>query len=175
MPGSKPLLPLVLIACCGGCQRYHEDAWSQARPPTYRCTGIVTLGGAPVERAIVTFVTAADSPGGREYSAVGITDHAGRFVLQTFRPADGAVAGPHAVMIEKTSLPGGEPAIAEPSPAPQSGTTAGRAQRSRTVVPPAVVHALPPAYARVETSGLSAEVLPGERNHFHFDLRSSGP
>jgi len=175
MSGSKALLPLVLLVCCGGCQRSYEDAWSRARPPTYRCTGVVTLGGVPVERAIVTFVTSADIQGASGYTAVGITDHAGRFVLQTFRPADGVVAGLHAVMIEKTSLPGGEPVATEPSPPPQSGTTAGRSPRSRQVAPPAVVHSLPPAYARAETSGLSAEVLPEERNHFLFDLRTPGP
>lgn len=172
MHGLKALLPLVLAVCCAGCRRFHEDAWSRARPPTYRCTGVVTLGGAPVERAIVTFVTPAEGAGRGGYAAVGVTDRAGRFALQTFRPADGAVVGLHAVMIEKSSLPGGESPSAEPSPPLDSSPPIKRPSR---VAPPAVMHSLHPAYARAETSGLSAEVRSGGRNHFLFDLETSGP
>jgi len=175
MPGSKALFPLVLLACCEGCQRYRDDAWSRARPATFRCTGVVTLGGVPVERAIVTFVTPPDATDASGYAAVGMTDHAGHFVLQTFRPADGAVAGTHVVMIEKTSLPGGEPPAAEPSPPLHPMPSDSRSQRSRPTIPAAVVHSLHPAYARAESSGLTAEVRAGGRNHSLFNLRISGP
>jgi hypothetical protein len=95
----------------------------------------------PPSRSSPNVRTAGNEP----FSAVGITDSAGRFVLKTFRPNDGAVAGTHIVMIEKSSY----------------DDKTGR-----------VTAHLPRRYARQETSGLTAEVTEKGPNDFTFRLES---
>lgn len=131
-------LAVFLIA---GCSRYHEDEWSRQWPPRFPTSGVVTLDGAPVEEAVVTFATTRSDRNGKEFTAVGITDPQGRFVLRTFRPADGAVEGTHAVTISKSSMDKGK-----------------------------LEHAIPSKYARFETSGLTADVTKKSTNEFRFEL-----
>jgi hypothetical protein len=103
----------------------------------------VTLDGAPVEEAVVTFsITRADRDS-KAFTAVGMTDPQGRFSLRTFRPGDGAVEGTHAVTISKSSM--------------NRGT---------------LVNDIPARYARFETSGLTADVTAKSPNELRFELSS---
>jgi serine/threonine-protein phosphatase CPPED1 len=142
---SWALWVVITAGLAAGCSRYHEDEWSRKWPPRHPAQGFVELDGSPLEGATVTFFTERADRGNEPFSAVGITDSAGRFVLKTFRPNDGAVAGTHIVMIEKSSF----------------DDKTGR-----------VVTALPRRYARQETSGLTAEVTEKGANDFTFQLES---
>lgn len=142
---------VVLVGLCTGCSRYVEDKWSRDWPKRFPTSGMVQLDGAPVEGATVVFFTVREDKDNKPYNAVGLTDSAGRFSLKTFRPGDGAVAGIHTVMIEKTS--GGL------KTSPEEATTK-------------VVSHLPSRYARQETSGLTAEVTEQGPNDFTFRLES---
>lgn len=136
-PRRAPLLLVALVAA--GCSRYHEDEWSRTWPPRYPSTGAVEFDGKPLEGAVITFFTEQEKP----FTAVGFTDSAGRFVLKTFRPNDGAVAGNHVVMVEKREMVDGQ-----------------------------LKTYLPAKYARKETSGLSATVTEKGPNMFVFKLSS---
>ena len=128
---------LMLSAALSGCG---DDAL-----PLTEAGGAVTLAGAPVAGASVVFRPAAGP------SAMGQTDAAGRFVLSTYEPGDGAVIGTHTVTIVPASagvalVPGQPPAPPLPAGA-----------------------AIPPRYARPESSGLAAEIQ-ASANDFAFDL-----
>ena len=127
---------LVIIATLlAGCD--------DGRPERAPVSGIVTYQGKPVEGARVTFYC----PGARPASAS--TDADGRFTLWTYDPADGAVAGTHAVTVVKTK--------------PVEGvdlTDPGRM----------VDHLLPMRYNNPDTSPLTAEVTFDGENDFRFDL-----
>lgn len=143
------LLPLALAV--GGCAHRGPDEWEQRRPPTYPVTGVVMHAGAPVAGATVVFVS-EPSDGSSQVAAVGRTDGAGRFRLRTFRDGDGAVAGSHAVQIEKLTW------IRQPADHPEDSR------------PPEPVSLLPERYRTAATSGLTAAVAPSRTNEFRFDL-----
>ena len=146
---------LVLAATCGmaGCSRYREDAWSRQWPARVPAGGTVTFEGRPVDGATVVFVTQSN---GRFYNALGTTDSAGRFRLQTFRPQDGAVPGSHKVQIEKLSYTEKPMAV----PPPNSIQPPTRVEQSH----------LPAKYRSPQTSGLTAEVTAKGPNEFTFVL-----
>ncbi len=141
-----------LLAAAPGCNRYHEDEWSRAWPARVPVSGAVTLDGQPVQGAHVAFAT---DRGGKAYVATAVTDALGRFRLQTFRPQDGAVPGPHRVQIEKTSF--SEPPHDLPIEA--------------SFTPVETSH-LPKRYRDAKTSGLTAEVTEQGPNEFVFKLSS---
>jgi hypothetical protein len=126
-----------------GCSRYREDEWSRQWPPRLPTIGVVTLDGAPVVEAIVTFSITRPDRDNKAFTAVGMTDPQGRFVLRTFRPGDGAVEGTHAVTISKSLM--------------DKGT---------------LVNEIPARYARFETSGLTADVTAKSPNELRFELSS---
>jgi hypothetical protein len=111
------------------------------------------VAGPRIDGATVVFVTQS---GGRFYNAMGTTDSAGRFRLQTFRPQDGAVPGSHRVQIEKLSY------TAKPvaGPVPDGFPTSTSVEISH----------LPKKYRSPQTSGLTAEVTPKGPNEFTFEL-----
>lgn len=154
----KPALPhwllvLGVVAGMAGCSRHYEDALSRQWPARVPAGGTVTFEGRPVEGATVVFVTQS---GGRFYNALGTTDSAGRFRLQTFRPQDGAVPGSHAVMIEKityTDKPG-------TGLMPDGRPNVNKEEKSH----------LPARYRSPKTSGLTAEVTAKGTNEFTFAL-----
>jgi hypothetical protein len=104
---------------------------------------VVTLDGAPVEEAVVTFSITRPDRDNKAFTAVGMTDPQGRFALRTFRPGDGAVEGTHAVTISKSSMDKG-----------------------------VLVNEIPARYARFETSGLTADVAKKSANELRFELSS---
>lgn len=142
---------VLLTGTVLGCGGAESDRWTEARPNVHRASGIVTLDGAPLAGATVTFRRGEDSP-----AAAGRTDAEGRFQLSTFGDADGAVAGPHQATVTKYSdveKPAGyDPETSPPLPEPKLLT--------------------PPKYQSFETSGLSATVSPDGPNEFEFTLTS---
>ena len=157
--GSQPRRTAAfLVACVGllcavvtaGCSRHFEDKWSRQWPARVPAGGTVTFEGRPIDGATVVFVTSRE---GRFYNAIGQTDSTGRFVLQTFRPRDGAVPGMHKVQIEKHTFsekPADLPAHANFTPVETSH--------------------LPKKYRNPETSGLTAEVSEKGPNEFTFSI-----
>lgn len=87
LAASSCLLAVGIVGCGVGDNR-------PARAPV---SGTVTLGGNPVEGALVTFVP--KSKDGE--SAVGTTDASGQYVLTTFERGDGAVPGEYFVKVAK--------------------------------------------------------------------------
>jgi hypothetical protein len=139
--GIVAVAGFLIASMLAGCSRYREDEWSRQWPPRFPTGGLVTLDGAPVAEAVVTFSITRTDRDNKSFTAVGMTDQQGRFALRTFRPGDGAVEGKHAVTISKSSLDKGS-----------------------------LAHAIPSRYARFETSGLEADVTVKTPNEFRFDL-----
>lgn len=114
--------------------------------------GVVTLGGAPVAGATVSFLAAKD---GRSASA--ITDAQGRYALGTFRGGDGALPGDYNVVVMKYET-----------------VTGG--QTGKNYVPvqgevPQPKNELPARYALPGKSGLKATVTADAKaNVFDFGL-----
>jgi len=80
------LICASLVLCFSGCSP-STDPEIAKRPKVYPATGLVTLAGEPVEKAVVIFVS------GDGVTARGVTDSSGEFTLTTFDQDDGAVAG----------------------------------------------------------------------------------
>jgi hypothetical protein len=110
--------------------------------PTAVVTGKVTYDGKPVPNGTVLFVPAAGPP------ATGEIQPDGSYRMTTYANGDGAVLGKHQVCI--TAL--------------QDIT--GRGAEERTPLPPPII---PEKYMHRATSGLTADVQPGE-NTIDFAL-----
>lgn len=78
----------LLLPGCGG-------------PKMAPVEGRVMWKGKPIKEASVTFNPVPKDDKDREPGkpATGFTDEDGRFVLSTYRPRDGALVGPHDVVI----------------------------------------------------------------------------
>lgn len=100
------------------------------------------MQGKPVAAADVLFCPDKDRPSN------ATTDQAGRFIVRTWGDGDGGVAGMHVVCVTKTEQTGAR------SSSPYAETR----------------NMLPGRYASPLTSPLRAEVVPGQKNHFHFEL-----
>lgn len=113
------------------------------RPAPAPVTGVVTYQGQPVEGAHVVFYTQGTRP------AMGTTNAEGRFSLLTWKPGDGALQGEAVVCITK------EEAIHRKPDDPYAVATKSL---------------LPEKYRVPANSPLRAEVKPGEKNEFTFEL-----
>lgn len=154
---------LLGVAGCG------EDAGVTDRPATVPVSGVVTMGGNPVEGATVTFHAGVPAPGqpAQGNSAVGQTDAEGRFQLKTFEGNDGAVPGEYVVTISKyeaaaagggnSSNPAEEPADYKPPTAEELAASAPKSL-------------LPEKYASAKTSDQKANVKAEGENEFTFAL-----
>lgn len=146
----------MVVACAvvaaGGCSSRTADKWIRARPETHPAGGTVLVDGRGVAGVKVQFEHQADD--GRLRVAFGYTDSAGRFRLRTFHDGDGAVAGTHAVLIERVTF--------EPLPKPAGAE----------MQPTREVSHLPERYRAANTSGLTATVEAGGRNMFSFSITS---
>lgn len=144
-PGWTDAARAVAVFACllAGCSKHREDEWSRQWPARFPTSGVVTLDGAPVAEAVVTFSITRSDRDNKAFTAVGMTDPQGRFFLRTFRPGDGAVEGTHAVTISKSSMDKGS-----------------------------LVNEIPARYARFETSGLTADVTKKTANELRFELSS---
>lgn len=155
-------LAVVALSCLAGCSRYVEDEWSRQWPKRVPAGGTVEYQGQPVEAATVVFV--AEGPGGKEYSATGMTDAKGRFTLRTFRDGDGAIVGLHRVQVEKI--------VAEKIVKAETKPIPGRGADDQAFVEKNV---LPAKYDSYATSGLTAEVAEKGPNQFVFRLEEPPP
>lgn len=107
--------------------------------------GTVTLDGAPVDGATVTFY-----PQGAGRGAFAVTDSSGKFTLRSSPEEFGAAAGEYLVTVEKKT------AAAAPVP-----TFADMERQSKAGKPPVstpAVSAIPERYADQKKSGLKATV-----------------
>lgn len=138
------LLPLCLFSVvlmgCGG-----TDGPALDLAPA---EGTLTIGGAPLPNALVTFHPESGRP------ATGRTDDAGHFTLMTKEPGDGAAVGNHKVTVMADSSVSAEinseDAYTTPDPNSDSG--------------------IPGKYVNPNTSGLTAEVTADGENKFTFNL-----
>jgi hypothetical protein len=87
-------LGLLSLAGCGS----GGDEWTAKRPKVYPASGVVTLDGKPLEGATVQYMSQS-----HDLAAAGTTDAAGHFQLTTYDANDGAVDGPHKVVVKKTA------------------------------------------------------------------------
>jgi hypothetical protein len=144
--GTGALLVGALVLAAGGC--------GPSRPALGKVTGRVTLAGAAVAGASVTFMPQA---GGRP--ATGVTDAEGRYRLTTVRSDDGAPLGTYSVTIAKTETP-----AASADKFGLSGAAAPPSGEPRQL--------LPVRYAKAQDSGLIREVKAGS-NELDFDLTAA--
>jgi hypothetical protein len=132
---------MPLAAGCGG---------ASTGVKTFPVTGVVTMGGEPVDGAIVQFTPTATDAG--TAGAQARTDAAGRFEMSMLldngrRSVPGLPAGDYRVSVVKYETPAGGTAILE---------------RPRNL--------LPAKYESPDGSGLSATVKSGSENNFQFEL-----
>ncbi len=141
-------LSIVAIAGCG--RRAGPAPQIEKVVPV---SGTLTYQGKPLDRYQVSF-----RPTDGRRPAVGVTDAAGRFVLSTNRPADGAPPGSHKVGIAWAGLASTdsavqEPAIDDPAKLPK----------------PAIE--IPAKYANPDSSGLTQEVPNAGLKDLRIDLK----
>jgi uncharacterized protein YfaS (alpha-2-macroglobulin family) len=76
---------------------------SSDAPKTFPVTGSVAFNGQPVVGAAVSFIPEKENA----KMATGVTDKDGKFQLSTNAINDGAVAGPHKIIVVKSEGGGG--------------------------------------------------------------------
>jgi hypothetical protein len=136
------VLAATLLTFAGCTNRV--DKWAAKRPKTYPAKGRVLWDGKPEEGVVVSLDSKVHN-----VSAIAITDSTGAFTLKTYKTGDGAVAGEHAVRLEKRI-------VKDPS---------------AEIVVEVIV--LPKKYADPKTSGLTATVVEKGPNEFTFEV--TGP
>lgn len=109
-------------------------------------TGTVTLDGAPLKRAEVTFI-----PLGGGVESTGMTDEKGVYQLAVRENEVGATAGDHKVYIRKRLKPDGSEIV----PGPNSGVG---------------TESLPPKYSDMQRTTLKATVEAGGKKKIDFQL-----
>ena len=129
------LISMFLLVGCG-----------ESVSPANKVTGVVTVGGKPIEGATVIF----EPSEGR--SATGITDAKGEFTLTTHEEGDGAVEGTHKVAISKAAYVPKDTSLEE----------LAKAEKSKSPVPE--------KFGSTERSELTAKVTADGKNHFEFKL-----
>ena len=149
--GSGVVTAALLVLAAVGCSAAKP---ASNRPQTHPAKGRVTLGGAPVKGATVTF-----RPDGQGSGCSGISDDGGNFKLSTFTGGDGAIPGKYRVGVTKFDTAATGVDVNSPGYAPPSATAS----------PPKSL--LPETYGDPAKSGLTAEVVGGKANVFEFDLK----
>lgn len=160
------LSAVVMAAFAAGC---NSAGGSADQLPTEPVSGTITMGGAPVPGATVTFspVNTENPP------AFGRTDNQGNFTLTTYEANDGAVAGDYKVLVSKSapSAGGGGPdeqhdptgeTGREFSPAQHSGRGGGGGDTGGGSM-------LPEKFANASTTPIQKSVTDGE-NTFSIQL-----
>ena len=144
---------LALTGCRGGMER------------PVPVEGKVTLGGKPVDGAVVTF----HSKGGG-LSASGKTDAEGNFKLTTINTNDGAPPGEFTVTIAKQETKSGGGGVDISSG--EYGEAYGQAMMAAgtNTMNKYMKDVLPSKYADPGQSGLVRTVVKGEENNFTFEL-----
>lgn len=133
---------VVLAGCSGG-------------PKLAKVTGTVTLDGKALPRGTLTF----EAPGQRPATATVVDGQITE--ATTFKPGDGVPVGAHKVAVSATVDPG--PAISA-NPGEASRPSGGNYMGGKSLIPT--------RYNNPETSGLTAEVGPGD-TALKFELKST--
>ena len=155
MPLQQPLqtcrFPVWgLAGCCllfllTGCGK------GEVGPEFAQAKGVVTYQGKPLKTGQVSFIPDG-SKGTKGPMSSGAINEQGEFVLQTFKPADGAVVGFHQVVVTSYKASPFDPN--NPSPPLES------------------ISLIPVKYGDQKTSELTAEVTADpEKNVYTFDLK----
>jgi hypothetical protein len=120
--------------------------------------GIVTLNGAPVEGATISFAPAAASSDARSASAM--TGKDGKFVVTTLNYGDGMYPGEYQVFITKTTGTGGIEDL-------DSG------DKTKTRDNRQIVFHLPLKYGDKNTSGLTVSIPPQGNKNIELKLEGT--
>ncbi|NMC19814.1 MAG: carboxypeptidase regulatory-like domain-containing protein [Thermogutta sp.] len=145
-----------------------------AKLNTVKVSGTVTLDGAPLPGATVSFVPKSD--GAR--AAFGTTDENGRFTLTTLNPGDGAMPGSYAVSVTKpvaaaaSSAPSQDPRARGGSISPEEAARIKAQAQGGAAATAAAANVVPAKYRSADTSRLTAEVKASGDNTFTFELSS---
>lgn len=162
MSVRDPLFAWLTIGLLCGC----SGGSSVERRPTHKVSGTITMAGAPVANADVTF-----APKDKQPVALGRTDSQGKYTLTTYSAGDGAVAGNYVVLVSKS---GGSSTTGELSHedfvSGRANPAAAHAGGGRGAPPPSG-SLLPDKYASIATSDLEATVEAGKTNVFDFELK----
>lgn len=157
---AMAVAPSLLSA---GCFR-RQTKWEKLRPKTHAISGLVLWDGKPEAGVYVTFESRSHN-----LTAVGITDAAGRFTLKTWKEGDGAVAGEHAVRLEKKLMLKPESGSGDP------GGRFGGGFGGASAAVMKEVSVLPKQYGDFATSGLTATVGEKGPNEFTFEITGARP
>lgn len=150
---TAAMLTLLLTGCTGG------EA-EGVREQVYRASGRITMEGAPVADAIVSF-----SPKGSQPAATGRTNANGEYTLTTYSGEDGAAAGDFVVLVVKSPKPAdADPDAAHDAEGPDGAMHAAQPGEDESA------SELPARYKSKEESPLEATVTPDGDNTFSFDL-----
>ncbi|MHC4880471.1 MAG: carboxypeptidase-like regulatory domain-containing protein [Planctomycetota bacterium] len=153
---SAPLaIGLLLCTGCGG--------GDTGREPTFKVTGKVTLAGAPVSKATVTFF-----PSEGQRSAIGLTDDNGEYLLTTYEFGDGAMSGKYSITINK-AVPRQASSSESDHEAIASGKVDPGAEHDADEDDPEA-SAVPQRYTNPDESGFSAEVTVDGENRFDLAM-----
>ncbi|MEK6261561.1 MAG: carboxypeptidase-like regulatory domain-containing protein [Planctomycetota bacterium] len=124
---------------------------SKPLPKTAPAVGMVTLGGAPLAFASVTFVPRSKANG---IESVGVTDEQGHFALKQVRGQAGVPPGDYTVVINRFVKSDGTPVSLNQGEFPANL---------------GAVESLPPQFSNYSESVLLAKV-PDTGGEFKFDL-----
>ncbi|QDU09860.1 carboxypeptidase-like regulatory domain-containing protein [Gimesia aquarii] len=151
----------ICIFLCGCTGRTGED-----RKPVYKVSGTVSLSGAPVAGANVTFVSKEKQP-----VAYGRTNATGLYELMTYSPGDGAAAGRYSVLVNKyvgnATETSGSDAAHGADPTKNYDSNSGHDARATKKTE----NAIPAKYAKVDTTPLSVMVEAGGDNKFDLEIK----
>jgi hypothetical protein len=162
---TRTLCLLLFVLLIQGCAGGDETG---DRSKVYPVTGKITLSGAPVVGAAVTF-----SPKGQQPVALGRTNDSGIYSLTTYDAADGASEGDYTVLVTKAGAPAGS----ETTPAPAHQTSgpvllqAHKPGRRGAKKGDDSGSLLPSKYGDRSKTDLSATVKSEGENKFDFDLK----
>lgn len=116
-------------------------------PPTVPAEGVVTLDGAPVADATITFIADVGS-----YNASAVSDKDGKFAMKAFEEKKGAVAGSYKIAINKTIVESRDGKKGESDVNLKQG--------------------LPMKYSNFLTSGLSIKLGDSGEKNIKYELKS---
>lgn len=151
---ARSLIALVLAASvlpAPGCGGSDGD-----QPELVPVSGTVTLDGAPLKGAVVTFIPAGTTKG---VGGTGVTDESGRYEAKWRGGQSGLPVGEYRVTCAKMVMPDGSDVPADTDDATLMGSGAKQL--------------LPPRYSDSERTTLAATVAAGGGT-FDFDLKSGG-
>lgn len=134
------------------------------RVPVHKVTGKVTLFGAPLPGAVVSFAPKAGQP-----FAMGRTNDAGEFTMTTYDLGDGAAAGLFGVVISKYAPPADNNQAAASSHSTDVNAKVSSSHNAKDA-DAATVGLVPPQYSDSTTTPLTMTVEEKD-NTVTFELK----